>query len=137
MSGFIFNFQKRFAPKVKSGEKLQTIRQNRKDGRKPAPGDTLHLWTGLRNTEAKLLGRRRCFECFSVYIDLGRGPPILVVNGIRLNVGEADSFAELDGFDNALQMRNWFRETYNPEKSFNGFCVKWSSRPVRKDGRWI
>lgn len=135
MSGFIFNFRKQFAARVKSGEKLQTIRKSRKDGRKPAPGDTLYLWTGLRTAYAKRLVTRACIECFHVYMDLeSLNMRIVVSNGVRLSHGEADSFARLDGFENSMQMLTWFRDTYK-EESFNGFCVRWSTQPLRRKRR--
>ena len=128
MSGFIFNFRKQFTGAVEGGAKLQTIRQNRKDGRVPKPGDALYLWTGLRTASARKLGERKCVECFPVYFDLDDiGSCIVVSNGIRLHVGEANSFAKLDGFDSATQMLEWFRATYAPASSFAGFCVRWRS----------
>lgn len=52
----LLGFQSRFAQLVESGEKRQTIRAYRKDGRDPKPGDRLYLWTGLRTKGARKLG---------------------------------------------------------------------------------
>ena len=44
-----------FVDKVESGEKRQTIRAYRKDGRDPKPGDPLYLFTGMRTTACRRL----------------------------------------------------------------------------------
>src|SRR6185437_1962428 len=64
-----FNFQKRFAPKVASGQKRQTIRARRKDGRMPRRGDHIKLYTGLRTRDVELLCEGTITECFSVTMD--------------------------------------------------------------------
>lgn len=48
----LYNFQKRFVPFILSGAKTHTIRALRAHPDKP--GDTLHLYTGLRQKGAKL-----------------------------------------------------------------------------------
>ena len=127
MSGFTFNFKKQFAPLVERDEKLQTIRQRRKDGRTPKPGDRAHLYTGLRTCGARKLGERVVVDCVTVHFDLEDiGARAIVSNGVRLNFGEAERFAKLDGFHSALQMLEWFRETYRTP-AFDGFCVRWRS----------
>ena len=49
------NFRAEFADAVERGEKCQTIRAYRKDGRNPKPGDTLHLYTGMRTRACRRL----------------------------------------------------------------------------------
>lgn len=125
MSTFLFNFKPQFAPKVASGEKTQTIRQHRKDGRLPHLGDTVKLFTALRTNKARAIAHGTVTDCFSVQIDFERNAMLLVVNGVRLDVRQGNVFARLDGFDNAGEMIEWFRKTYKMEDSFNGFCVRW------------
>lgn len=126
MSGFAFNFRTQFADKVERGEKLQTIRQRRKDGRTPKPGDRVMLFTGMRTASCRRLGESVVVECFPVHLDLEElGRRVIVSNGIRLHVGEAEAFAKLDGFSGAWEMLDWFRETYKPATAFDGFCVRW------------
>jgi hypothetical protein len=56
----LYNFQARFAPAILSGSKRQTIRARRV--REDKPGDTLYLYTGLRQPGAKKLGELRIRE---------------------------------------------------------------------------
>lgn len=128
MSGFAFNFRTQFAGPVERGEKLQTIRQRRKDGRVPKPGDRVTLFTGMRTAYCRKLGESSVVDCFPVYMDLeDLGQRAIISNGVRMHMGEANSFAKLDGFSSAIEMLRWFRETYRPADSFDGFCVRWRS----------
>lgn len=128
MSGFVFSFRKQFADRVASGEKLQTIRGRRKDGRMPKAGDKVSLFSGMRTAYCRRLGTSTVTEAFPVYLDLDElGARTIVVNGVRLNFGEAEAFAKLDGFKNAREMIEWFRDTYRGAGDFNGFCVRWRS----------
>ena len=54
------NFKKQFADKVERGEKRQTIRALRADGRNPQPGQTLFLYTGMRTKSCRKLGEAVC-----------------------------------------------------------------------------
>ena len=124
MSGFSFNFRKQFADAVERGEKLQTIRCRRKDGRTPKPGDRVTLFSGMRTAYCRRLGESVVVECFPVHLDLtDLSQRIIVSNGIRLHIGEAESFARLDVFKSALEMLRWFRETYAYAPAFDGFCA--------------
>lgn len=51
----LYNFQKQFVPHILSGSKQHTIRAERRHQDKP--GDTMHLYTGLRQKGARLLMR--------------------------------------------------------------------------------
>lgn len=118
----VFNFHKQFAPLVERDEKRQTIRRKRRDGRQPKPGDTAILYTGLRTRQARKLGERTIVDVFRVQMVLD-DEPYIVSNGVRLNPGEANAFAKLDGFTNAREMFAWFREQHGP--MFDGFCTCW------------
>lgn len=132
-SSFVYNFRKQFAPKILSGEKAQTIRQNRKDGRVPKAGDTLRFFTGMRIAYCKKLGASIVTDCFPVYLDLSDiHARVMVVNGDRLGFGEMERFAKLDGFPSAIAMLCWFKATYKDLSAFHGFCIQW--RPLRPAG---
>ena len=130
---FVYNFRKQFAPAILHGDKAQTIRQQRKDGRVPKPGDLIRFFTGMRTAYCKKLGASVMTDCFPVYMDLADlSARVIVSNGVRLNFGEMESFAKLDGFPSAIAMLEWFQRTYRANDSFSGFCIRW--RPLRPAG---
>lgn len=122
MATFIFNFKKRFAPAVERGQKLQTIRANRKDGRRPAVGDIIKAYTGLRTSHARLLLASRCTGCWALRMYLRDRE--LVVDGRKLETAEAYAFACADGFDSLTAMLQWFSDTYEGS-TFEGFVTSW------------
>lgn len=109
------NFQKQFAGAVERGEKRQTIRAPRKDGRDPKPGDTLYLYTGMRTKACRKLGEVVCSGVLRVRIGLG-GPE-------GSSMDEAITFAQADGFRDWLAMRQWFERTHG--LPFEGFLIQW------------
>lgn len=56
----LYNFKERFITHILDGSKTHTIRPER--SRPDKPGDTLHLYTGLRHKGAQLLMRVPCVE---------------------------------------------------------------------------
>lgn len=122
MGIFLLNFKKEFAPRVESGEKRQTIRRNRRDGRRPQTGDTVKCYTGLRTRAARLLRVAPVTECLSVRMDIDER--VVVVDGRLLNRDEAHAFARADGFESLSWMFFWFRDQYHSQV-FEGFCVRW------------
>lgn len=129
MSTFLFNFKAQFVPAVEGGTKLQTIRHRRKDGRQPHAGDIAKLYTGLRTSKARLLREAPVVDCFPVNIDMGEmASRRIISNGVRLNIGEGNAFAKLDGFEDSQDMIQWFKSTYRGMQWFEGFCVRWSTR---------
>jgi len=123
MAIFLLNFKKEFASRVESGEKRQTIRRNRKDGRRPQPGDTAKLYTGLRTRDARLLRAAPVAECLAVRMHLL--DRVIIVDGRKLEIEEATAFARADGFECFGDLLQWFRDQYQTD-DFDGFCVRWN-----------
>ena len=125
MSTFLFNFKRQFASIVESGDKTQTIRKTRKDGRRPVVGDMVKLYTGLRTRKARLLRSAAVVRCRAVqmwYADY-----CIIVDGQRLTPGEATAFAKADGFPGVSEMVEWFRGIhYNMDGIFEGFVTEWA-----------
>lgn len=83
----LLNFQKQFAPYILDGSKAHTIRGERKDGKRPKPGEMLHLYTGLRRPGCGVHPAR------AVPADGRRGNPWRVHRFIRTAVcGRNQSF---------------------------------------------
>jgi hypothetical protein len=88
----LYNFQKRFVPMIEDGSKCHTIRACRRCPDKP--GDTLHLYTGLRQPGARLLFRAPCVRIENIRIDRAR----VWINDNELSLDEKDILAWHDGF---------------------------------------
>jgi hypothetical protein len=128
MKSFLFNFQKQFATKVESGEKRQTIRAFRADGRLPKVGDMAKCYTGLRTSGARLLVAAPVTKVSKVLIDFDEH--VIALDCGRLDAGDAEALARADGFDSFAAMMRWFREYHKGaaiEGQFEGFMTEWHS----------
>lgn len=95
----LLNFKKRFAPLVESGTKTHTIRAWRKHPIRE--GEMLHLYTGLRQKGARLLGRWPCTKAQTITIEARENSaPFLwiCVDGRWLNDDEVFNLLRRDGF---------------------------------------
>lgn len=126
MSTFTFNFLPQFVGPIERGEKRQTVRKLRKDGRRPVPGDTAALYTGLRTKATRVLKEALVTKCCAVRIMFGH-PAQLLIDGRLVEPDERSEFAKADGFESWPAMVAWFREHHgaNGSGSFDGFCVVW------------
>ncbi len=122
----LYNFQKRFAAKVESGEKCQTIRLRRK--RPTREGEILHLYTGLRSKFSRLLRRAKCVRVLpiEIYFDWVRVGPESLFLGVDL-----DPFARADGFADAEDFFRFWRDVHglsveNPLKGFD--LIQWEPK---------
>lgn len=88
----LYNFRPRFEEPIVRGLKTHTIRARRKYPDKP--GDTMHMYIGLRQKGARLLMRRPCVKVQEIEI-WERG---VVIDGITLDHAERDALAVSDGF---------------------------------------
>ena len=113
------NFKKEFADKVASGEKEQTIRALRKDGRNPRPGQTLYLYTGMRTKYCRKLGQAVCTSVESVCIEGGD----ILLNGDSLSCHAEREFSLADGFKSESEFYDFFRKNHG--LPFWGLLIKW------------
>lgn len=129
----LYNFQKRFAPMILSGEKQHTIRAVRKHPDKP--GNTMHLFTGLRTKKTQLLMRVPCVKVDEIVIEMqkAKGPGVLtrgllfphvLINGEDLSRDELEALARSDGFRNFPEMILFWREPKN-RLPFKGHIIYW------------
>lgn len=128
----LFNFKRQFAHAVTAGTKRQTIRAPRKDGTRPKPGETLHLYTGLRTKGADLLARYPCKSVHNIQIrqhlagphELDAVPLVeVVLDGRRLTRLEVHELAIADGFPTAEELLAFFLKEHGGD--FEGILVKW------------
>jgi hypothetical protein len=127
----LLGFKKRFAGKVSTGKKRQTIRAFRKYPIKV--GDTLHLYTALRSKYARRL--RKPVTCQSVeliHIHFNNNTIILPEQVISERYW-LDRFAKADGFSNWDDMKSFWFEEHGVKKGkrkiiltvFKGNLIKW------------
>lgn len=113
-----YNFQKRFAPAIRSGAKAHTIRPNRKHN--PKPGDRLYLFTGQRTKTCERLLDTVCLEAIPILIqaegDVALGDTNLSPEAIR-------ALAVADGLRDEAEFYAWFVARYG--LPFFGVLIKW------------
>jgi len=88
----LYNFKVRFAPFILDGSKTHTIRAQRKHPDKP--GNLLHLYSGLRTKNAKLLKRVTCSAVQAIAISINH----IEIDGVLLSRDERIELAYRDGF---------------------------------------
>lgn len=121
-----YNFQKRFAPLVESGEKRHTIRQTTKGA---TPGSTAYLYTGQRTASCRKLGEGTITDVLP--IEIGRhacSEPYVYIterdgNRRRLSHKQLDSLAKADGFSSGEELAAWFAAQYG--LPFTGYLHQW------------
>jgi hypothetical protein len=121
------NFKKQFAPKVESGEKRQSIRAKRRDGRNPRPGQMLYHYTGMRTKGCRKLREGQCLSVQEIILDWRLG---IYIDGIWLGEIERNEFAKADGFKGFTawqDMRDFFARVHglSETEQFHGLLIKW------------
>ena len=117
------NYQERFAPKVESGEKRNTIRPRRK--REIKPGDTLYHYTGMRTKRCRKLRTAVCLSVTKTTIASDHVSKYALKEfGLFIWVpAQLKRFAREDGFDSWKEMRDWFDKKYG--LPFEGVLITW------------
>ncbi len=117
------NFKKVFANDVESGQKRQTIRKFRKDGRDPRSGQTLYLYTGMRTKSCRKLSEDECVEALPIWIDQHEnGIAIIILDGDQLDSVGIAKIAKADGFKNTGEFLTFFGTRFEP---FYGLLIRW------------
>lgn len=117
------NFQERFASKVASGEKRQTIRRVWK--RPIKVDDTLYLYRGMRTKRCGKLRTVICSDYRPITIDEHSMSLLTDIGTLEIwaEGGPLEWFAHKDGFDSWAEMRDWFDERYG--LPFEGILITW------------
>ena len=117
------NFQKRFATAVENGQKCQTIRARRVDGKPSATiGCTLYLSTGMRTKGCRKLGEAVCLQTAQVFVTEEGN---IIVGGSLLRDGAEDDFARADGFTCSCDLVDWIENTHG--LPFEGSLIEWGA----------
>lgn len=130
----LYSFKKQFIPFILDGRKTHTIRANRKDGWVEKPGNTMHLYTGLRTKSSQLLMRVECAKVEGIAIAMrpytGKGVlargcsfPEVFIDGNELSGDEKETLARRDGFRNFAEMMAF----WEGRLPFSGHIIHWKA----------
>ena len=136
----LYNFKRQFVPYIQDGSKQHTIRATRNNVDKP--GNVCHLYTGLRQPGAVLLGRAPCIRVEKIAIlpihgGISAGSMLSVsvsIAGETLTLDELDAFAWRDGFryddEPVSRTKGCFKNLMLPfwegRLPFHGHIIHWS-----------
>jgi len=139
----LYGFKAQFVPFILSGEKSYTIRAIRANPDKP--GNTVHLYTGLRRKGARLLMRAPCVKVEEIEIkrrvEKFRNPDTrllervewysVTIDGHELCGDEREALARRDGFSSFAEMMKFWQE---PEDRlpFFGHIIHWRKKRSSK-----
>ncbi len=121
------SFKEKFVPDIEAEIKDQTIRVRGK--RKFKPGDTLHLFTGLRTKKCRKIGTATVSEVFDIDI---LQATILRYRIVRTDcVGALEEIIRRDGFKSEDDFFAFFKRQYG--EVFYGQVIRWTNfRPAKK-----
>lgn len=101
-----YNFMARFETAVETGQKLCTIREQRK--RPTRRGDTLYLYTGLRTKRARLLRTAVCARVRPILIT----EDMVMLDGRILSDDDLDELVHMAGFEDVEEFRAYMTTRY-------------------------
>ncbi len=117
----LYNFKSRFVESILNGSKTHTIRGTRKLQDKP--GNIMHLYTGLRQKDARLLMRAPCVRVDAISIDEQHR---VRLGEEQLSDDECQVMARRDGFASFAEMM----EFWHGRLPFEGHVYHWD--PARR-----
>ncbi len=118
-----FNFKNQFVEPIRAGTKNHTIRADQKDGTPRAKvGDLLHHYCGMRTKGCfRIVPAVTCTRVEPIWITLGVGSFVVIVDGCILDQGERERLARADGFpDFKAMMKFW-----DGRLPFKGSIIHW------------
>lgn len=115
-----YNFRRHFAALIMAGAKNCTIRPRRQ--RRPTrPGDTLHLFIGMRTRQCQKLREATCLSVQPITI----AEDTIVLDDRTLNPQERLNLIQADGFASAAEFYTFFRDTYGLPAEFE--LINWAA----------
>ena len=116
----ILGFKEQFVEKIKSGQKIHTIREDK--NRRWQKGKKIHFATGVRTKNYNQFKEGECKSIQVVHITPFDRSISIGANGRlnRLDLKNNTMFAKYDGFDNEEEFWKWF------DKPFWGVIIHWT-----------
>lgn len=115
--------------------KRQTIRAERKDGRRPKEGETLQLYCGMRTRQCFLIGKARCLFSCDITLLFDDDPEMegVVSPGFGLaqwGYNSLDAFAQGDGFKDWQELKSFWAAEHPTIREFVGVITFWEPLDV-------
>lgn len=123
----LYGFKAQFVPFIEDGTKTHTIRRAR--AVRDEPGDTMHLYAGLRTKRCRLIGRYPCVkvEAISIYYTAKYRFPVFNIEGNILSTDELHALAVRDGFKDGFEqmVKYWDEVNDLGTVPFDGHIYHW------------
>ena len=141
-----YSFKRRFVGQIRSGTKAQTVRAPRKlRGVKPRslaecrtleeqlefirghvkPGQGIQLYTGMRTSHCKLIGRSICASVEPIRFDFDTQDVTIAGNPPMTDLADLDAFAQRDGFEDFRGLVEFWRENHSGVQQWEGVLIRW------------
>ncbi len=116
----ILGFKKQFVEKIKSGEKIHTLREDKKG--RWVENKIIHFATGVRTIKYNCFKEGFCKSVQAIQINYYNPKcyPHVIVDGRLFNQGEVWEMALNDGFKTIDDFCKWF------DKDFQGRIIHWT-----------
>jgi len=118
----ILGFNKRFVPKIESGSKIHSIREDGTNRWKL--GMLIHFATGIRSPNYCNFKMGQCLSTQKIefkYVMHDDKIPVVLVDGVVLSTPEVKLLARNDGFDSMEEFYGWFHS------DFTGKIIHWTN----------
>jgi len=108
----VLGFKPQFVPKILSGQKIHTIREDKHNRWKP--GMNIHMATGVRTKKYECFKYDRCESVQEIVFHYYRKTcrPHVRIDGRLLYPEEVMRLARNDGFDSLADFFAWFNNDY-------------------------
>lgn len=120
-----YSFQRRFVGQIRGGTKAQTVRADRR--RHARQGEALQLYTGMRTSNCKLIGRATCASIEPIKFDFDAQEVTIGGNTPMTDLVELDAFAQQDGFDDFRSLAEFWREHHKGIQQWEGVLIRWTA----------
>lgn len=117
------SFKRRFAPPIIARTKVHTIRAPRR--RPIIPGDTLHLFTGMRTRQCRRIGEAECISISSVRLYLFLDMVVVAGDARIIGTPALNAFAVCDGFSDWDELKAFWRREHGDVAEFFGSIIFW------------
>jgi hypothetical protein len=111
----ILSFKEEFNPKITKGQKIHTLRRDKK--RRWKKGNKVHFANNLRSPNYRQFGEGECKMTFNIsiihfpFINGMLKSPEVIIEGITMSKSELKAFAFRDGFNTLDEFWAWFDHT--------------------------